>query len=92
MKTFRTNQDGKQLITGLYKEGDFLGYVPLMEGTSYREAAEAIEQVELAMIPKEDFLELLNTSREAVRKFTMLLTQSIAKREEMQRPQTGYRR
>ncbi|OQP63753.1 transcriptional regulator [Niastella vici] len=83
VKTFRTNQDGKQLITGLYKEGDFLGYTPLMEGTSYREVAEAIEQVELAIIPKEDFLELLNTSREAVRKFTMLLTQSIAKREEM---------
>lgn len=83
VKTYRTNQDGKQLITGLYKEGDFIGYVPLMEGTSYREVAEAIEQVELAMIPKEDFLELLNTSREAVRKFTRLLTQSISKREEM---------
>jgi DNA-binding response OmpR family regulator len=83
VKTYKTNHDGKQLITGLYKEGDFLGYVPLMEGTSYREVAEAIEYVELAAIPKDDFLALINTSREAVRKFTCLLTQSISKKEEM---------
>jgi CRP/FNR family cyclic AMP-dependent transcriptional regulator len=83
VKTFKSNQDGKQLITGLYKEGDFLGYVPLMEGTSYRETAEAIEYAELIAIPKEDFLEVINTSREAVKKFTILLTQNIAKKEEM---------
>ena len=83
VKTFKTNQDGKQLITGLYKEGDFLGYVPLMEGTSYRETAEAIEYTELIAIPKEDFLEVINTSREAVKKFTVLLTQNISKMEEM---------
>ncbi|OQP63821.1 transcriptional regulator [Niastella vici] len=83
VKTFKTNEDGKQLITGLYKEGDFLGYVPIMEGTSYREVAEALDQVELAAIPKEDFLELMNTSREAVRKFTLLLAHSIGKKEDM---------
>ncbi len=83
VKTFKTNQDGKQLITGLYKEGDFLGYVPLMEGTSYRETAEAIEYTELIAIPKEDFLEVINTSREAVKKFTVLLTQNLSKMEEM---------
>lgn len=83
VKTYRTNQDGKQLITGLYKEGDFLGYVPLMEGTPYRDVAEAIEFVELAVIPREDFMELMNTSREAVKKFTQLLSHDISKKEDM---------
>lgn len=83
VKTYRTNQDGKQLITGLYKEGDFLGYVPIMEGTSYKDMAEAIEFTELAVIPKEDFVELINTSREAVNKFTHLLTHHISQKEEM---------
>lgn len=83
VKTYKTNQDGKQLITGLYKEGDFMGYVPLMEGTPYRDIAEAIEFVELAVIPKEDFMELMNTSREAVKKFTQLLSQDISKKEDM---------
>jgi DNA-binding response OmpR family regulator len=83
VKTYRTNQDGKQLITGLYNEGDFLGYVPLMEGTPYRDVAEAIEFVELAVIPKEDFMELMNTSREAVKKFTQLLSHDISKKEDL---------
>lgn len=83
VKTYRTNQDGKQLITGLYKEGDFLGYVPLMEGTPYRDVAEAIDFVELAVIPKDDFMELMNTSREAVKKFTSLLSQNISKKEDL---------
>lgn len=83
VKTYKTNQDGKQLITGLYREGDFLGYVPLMEGTPYRDMAEAIEFVELAVIPKDDFMELMNTSREAVRKFTQLLSHNISQKEDM---------
>lgn len=82
VKTYKTNQDGKQLITGIYKEGDFLGYVPLMEGTPYRDVAEAIDFVELAVIPKEDFMGLMNTSREAVKKFTGLLSRGISKKED----------
>jgi CRP/FNR family cyclic AMP-dependent transcriptional regulator len=83
VKTYRTNQDGKQLITGLYTEGDFLGYVPLMEGSSYKDIAEAIEFTELAVIPKEDFIELINTSRGVVNKFTHLITQHISQAEAM---------
>ncbi|OQP48932.1 response regulator [Niastella populi] len=83
VKTYRTNADGKQLITGLYKEGDFLGYIPIMEGTSYKDMAEAIEFTELAVIPKEDFMELISTSREAVNIFTHLLTHHISQKEEM---------
>jgi CRP/FNR family cyclic AMP-dependent transcriptional regulator len=82
VKTYRINQDGKQLITGLFREGEFVGYVPLMEGTVYRETAEAIDEVELAVIPREDFLELIDTSREGVKKFTALLTKNISSKEE----------
>lgn len=82
VKTYRINQDGKQLITGLFREGEFVGYVPLMEGTAYRETAEAIDEVELAVIPREDFQELIDTSREAVKKFTVLLTKNISSKEE----------
>jgi CRP/FNR family transcriptional regulator, cyclic AMP receptor protein len=83
VKTYKTNPDGKQLITGLYTEGDFLGYIPLMEGTSYTDIAEAIEFAELAVIPKNDFQEIITTSREAVKKFTHLLIQNVSKKEEM---------
>jgi len=82
VKTFRTNDDGKQLITGLYNEGDFLRYVPLMEGTVYKDMAEAIEQAELVTIPKDDFEQLMSTSRLTVKKFTALLAQNISHKEQ----------
>ena len=33
IKTFKTNPDGKELITGLYQEGNFFGYISLLEDT-----------------------------------------------------------
>ena len=56
IKTFRTNEDGKELITGMYKEGDFFGYIPLLEESIYRDTAEALENAEVMLIPKTDFL------------------------------------
>lgn len=82
VKTFKTHEDGKELVTDLYSEGDFLGYIPLLEGTVYKETAEALELTELAIIPKEDFDELLNKNPEVSKKFIQLLANSIAVKEE----------
>ena len=81
-KTYKTNDDGKELIIGLYNEGDYLGYVALLEGTPYKETAEAIENTELAIIPKEDFDKLINTNRFVANKFISLLAQNITEKEE----------
>src|SRR4051812_14969455 len=54
IKTFKTNEYGKELVIGLYNEGDFFGYTALLEGTAYHETAEALEETELAVIPRED--------------------------------------
>ncbi|HEY0678854.1 MAG TPA: response regulator [Chitinophagaceae bacterium] len=82
VKTFKVNEDGKELIVGLYNEGDFLGHVALLEGTTYKEMAEAMEDVELAVIPKEDFDELISTNREAAKKFISMMARSISENEE----------
>lgn len=82
IKTFKSNDDGKDLTVGLYSEGDFLGYVALLEGTQYKDTAEAMEDSEIAIIPKEDFDELLNASRDVSRKFITLLAKNISEREE----------
>ena len=60
VKTFKTNSDGKELVVNLYNEGDFFGYLALLEGTMYKESAEAIEDCEVALIPKQDFERLIN--------------------------------
>lgn len=82
VKTYKTNEDGKDLVIGLHNEGDFLGYVALLEGSSYNETAEAMEETELVIIPREDFEKLINNSQEVARKFIMLLAHNVTEKEE----------
>ena len=82
VKTFKTHEDGKELVTELYSDGDFLGYIPLLEGTVYKDTAEAFELTELAVIPKEDFEDLLNKNSEVAKKFIQLLAKNISVKEQ----------
>jgi CRP-like cAMP-binding protein/AmiR/NasT family two-component response regulator len=82
IKTYKTNDDGKELVTDLYSPGDFLGYVALLERTVYKDTAQAMEETELAVIPKEDFDELVNNNKEVAQKFIRLLAKNISEKEE----------
>ena len=57
VKTYKVNYDGKELITGIHSGGDFLGYVPLLEERQHNESAEVLEESEISIIPKQDFLD-----------------------------------
>lgn len=81
VKTYKRNEDGKELVTDLFSPGDFLGYIALMEGTVYKDTAEALEETELAVIPKEDFEELLNNNKEVAQKFIRLLAKNVSAKE-----------
>ena len=81
IKTYRTNEDGKELITGMYKEGDFIGYIALLEEDSYKDTAEAIENAEVMLIPKSDFTQLVDSNPEICRKFIKLLANNVSERE-----------
>jgi CRP/FNR family transcriptional regulator, cyclic AMP receptor protein len=81
VKTYKTNEDGKELVVGLYSEGDFLGYLALLEGGSFKETAEAIEDSELAVIPKEDFDELMNSNPMVSHRFIQLLAKNVTDME-----------
>lgn len=81
VKIYKTNESGKELVVGLYNAGDFLGYIALLEGTAYKETAEAMEDTELAIIPKEDFEELMNNNREVVQSFIKLLASNVTDKE-----------
>lgn len=82
VKTFKSNEDGKELTIGLFSPGDFLGYTCLLEQSVYKETAEAIEDTELAIIPKEEFEKLINTSPEAALKFIKLLAKDVTEKEQ----------
>jgi len=81
IKAYKTNEDGKELVTDLFSPGDFLGHIALLEGTAYWDTAETLEETELAIIPKEDFDELVNKNTEVAKKFIQLLAKNISVKE-----------
>ena len=81
VKTYKTNDDGKELITLIVNEGEFFGYIDLIQEKTYHESAEALEDCELMLIPKDDFFLLINNSSEVSKKFIHLLTDNITERE-----------
>ncbi len=81
IKTFKSNDDGKELVTDLYSQGDFLGHIALLQGGIYKETAEAIDDCEVAIIPKKEFEDLLHNSKEVAQKFINLLAKNISDKE-----------
>ncbi len=81
VKTYKTHEDGKDLVMDLYNEGDFFGYVSLLEGTSYKENAESMEETELVLIPRKDFEDLINSSPATAQKFISLLAKNLVEKE-----------
>ncbi len=82
IKTFKANEEGREYITNLYKDGDFIGYLDLLEEQPYRESAVSLEDSEVYIIPKEDFFSLLNHNRDIANKFIKILSDNLADREE----------
>jgi len=82
IKTFKINDDGKELITEIYKEGDFLGYTTLLEDTTYLDTCEALEDTQVLLIPKAEFLDIIARDRIVAHKFIKLLAQNLIEKEE----------
>jgi len=81
VKTYKINYDGKELITRMCHAGEYLGYVSLLEEKPYAENAEALEETEVSVIPKEDFLSLIYSSKDVSRTFLKLLSLSLDENE-----------
>ncbi|MEP6646758.1 MAG: response regulator [Saprospiraceae bacterium] len=81
VKTFKTNDEGKELVTNLISAGDFLGEIALLESGVYQDTAETLEDSEVVIIPKEEFDKLINTNSEVARKFIQILAKNISGKE-----------
>ncbi len=81
VKTYQTSESGKELITELHKEGDFFGYLSLLQGEKYASSATTLEDSEIYMIPKEDFFSLIYKNAEVSRRFIELLSNNLRENE-----------
>src|SRR6476661_2603303 len=82
VKTVKTTDAGKELITGLYGPGEFFGYLPLLENTDHSDSAVAVDDSELVYIPKDDFTQLVMRNPEVGQQFIRLLAGRVSEREQ----------
>ncbi len=82
VKTYRTHELGKELITALYSDGQFFGYLPLMEERAYADEAQTLDESEICFIPKEEFFSLLLRNAAVSRTFIRMLADELEQKEE----------
>ncbi len=81
VKLFSMHDDGKEYVSNILGEGDFFGYLELMEDVAYSNFAETIEDCEICRIHKEDFMQLLNKDRDVGNAFIKLITKRFYSQE-----------
>jgi CRP/FNR family transcriptional regulator, polysaccharide utilization system transcription regulator len=81
VRTYRVNEDGKELVTELYSEGDYFGYFELLQDAPYTDYASALENVKVALISKEDFFNIILANRQVAASFMKLLANNIIEKE-----------
>lgn len=82
IKTFRTNDDAKEYITGIYKDGDFFGYTDLLRNEPYEESATVLEESDVLLIAKDTFLALIYDNRDVSYAFMRMLADNVAEKHD----------
>lgn len=82
VKCFKTNEDGKEYITNLYADSEFLGYTALIEDKNYEDNASILEDAEIIQIPRDEFLQMIYNDVSVASKFIHIITQNVKEKEE----------
>jgi DNA-binding response OmpR family regulator len=82
VKIFKANDDGKELITNIFSKGDYFGYTYILEEISYKENAQILEDAQLMLIPKDDFITLISTDFTVANQFIKMITHNVLEKEE----------
>ncbi len=82
IKGFKVHEDGKEYITDLFSEGDFIGYSALIEDKNYDDNAAVLEEADVMQIPREDFMQMMYSDISVAAKFIKIVTQDVKEKEE----------
>jgi CRP-like cAMP-binding protein len=78
VKKFKVDEKGKEHIIYVANQGELLGYHAILAGDRYPDSAAALEKSLVAFIPKEDFVKVLNQSKELNRVLLKTLSHEFA--------------
>jgi DNA-binding response OmpR family regulator len=82
IKAYKTHEDGKEYITNLYNSNDFIGYIALLEDANYDDSAVIMEDAEIILIPREDFVKMIYSDPSVASRFIKLITQNVKEKED----------
>jgi len=82
VKAFKIHEDGKEYITDIFSDGDFIGYHALINDSNYADSTMILEEAEIMQIPREDFLQMIYKDIQVAAKFIHIITQNIKEKEE----------
>ncbi|MDE3212189.1 MAG: response regulator [Bacteroidota bacterium] len=82
VKTYTTDDNGKEYITDLYSTGDFIGYNALIREINYDDAATVLEDAELLQIPREDFMKMIYCDMNIAAAFIRIMSKNLKEKED----------
>jgi len=77
VKTYKFNDQGKELITGFYNDGDYFGFTSFSENKTYNENAQSVKQTKLIKLAKSEVLFLINQNPDFSGNFMEVLISSL---------------
>lgn len=82
IKGVRMHEDGKEYITDLYSEGDFIGYPAIIEDGLYEDSTIALVDSELVRIPRDEFEQMLQRDLPVTAQFIRIISRNMKDKEE----------
>jgi CRP-like cAMP-binding protein/CheY-like chemotaxis protein len=82
VKTIKLSEDGRQLVTGIYTADQYFGVASLLIDRPYTETAEALEDTDICLLPKEIMEDLINKYPEISKSFIQILSNEVLDKEE----------
>ena len=78
VKTYKTTESGKCLVTGILSSGQFVGQLSLLNNTgTYIDTATVLEEAEVLEIPKKDFITLVYGDKLISSKFISMISNDL---------------
>jgi len=81
VKILQANDDGKEFITSIHGPGEYFGYTSILEDDNYKDAAQALEETTLMVIPRADFLQLVSNDIQIAQTFIKIITHNVVEKE-----------
>lgn len=82
VKSHKIDEFGKELITKIYKAGEFFGYTSFTENTTYLESTTAMEVSETYVISKDELKRIIKENHSLTLEFIQLLTDDLSEFKE----------